>query len=303
MGKITDKIRKNADGKFFSFEFFPPKTEAGVQNLYLRMDRMISMQPLFIDLTWGAGGCTKDLSIGICEYAQNYFGTDALLHVTCTDMTVEEMKVVLKTAKDVGIQNILALRGDPSKGAPSWKPLPGGLNSAKDLVELIREEHGDYFCIGVAGFPEGHPNSKPEQDASEEICFLKQKIEAGADFILTQFFYDSSVFIEYMTACRSAGIMCPIMPGIMPLQSHSSFQKMTTFCRTRVPEKIWADLEPIKNDDEAVKTYGVKLCVEMCNALLKHGIRFFHFYTLNLERSVMAVLKELSFCGTVASRR
>ena len=292
MVKIIDKIKKNdLDEHYFSFEFFPPKTEAGVQNLYLRMDRMISMQPLFVDITWGAGGCTKDLSIGIAEHAQIYFGTDCLLHITCSDLTVAQLKEILKTAKDVGIQNILALRGDPAKGARSWKACTGGLDNAFQLVKLIREEHGDYFCVGVGGFPEGHPSSPT--DPSVEMAYLKQKIDTGADFILTQFFYDPVVFIDFVSACRATGIDCPIIPGIMPIQSYSSFEKMTTWCKTRVPVKIWEELAPIKADDEAVKAYGIQSCVDMCNTLCKAGVRFFHFHTLNLEKSGMTVLKEL----------
>jgi methylenetetrahydrofolate reductase (NADPH) len=302
MVKIIDKIKSNASEPFFSFEFFPPKTEAGVENLYLRMDRMTALQPMFIDITWGAGGCTKDLTMAICEYTQTYFGVEALMHLTCTNLTTDEIKRILNSAKEMGIQNILALRGDPPKGAISWEPVAGGCATAIDLVRLIRKEHGDYFCIAVAGFPEGHPHSKGSKD--QDLIYLKEKIDAGADFILTQFFYDPDVFVEFHEQCRSIGINCPIIPGMMPIQSYVSFKKMTTFCRTKVPEHIWAALAPVKDNDEEVKEYGVKLCQAICKAVTERcNTKGYHFYTLNLEKSVMSVLNSLGVQDSAASRR
>ncbi|KAJ1434432.1 FAD-linked oxidoreductase-like protein [Ochromonadaceae sp. CCMP2298] len=348
MVKIIDKIRANTQEPFFSFEFFPPKTEAGVENLYQRMDRMTSLQPLFVDITWGAGGCTKDLTMAICEYTQTYFGIDALMHLTCTNLTIGEIKRILQSAREAGIQNILALRGDPPKGAIAWEPTPGGCETAIDLVRLIRKEHGDYFCIAVAGFPEGHPQSNlarksgalregsmgggtasasctiisgaagASEDAGapgsssgvfsqagmeQDLQYLKQKVEAGADFVLTQFFYEPQVFVDFQTRCLELGLSCPIIPGMMPIQSYSSFKKMTSFCRTRVPEHIWQSLEPMRDNDEEVKEYGVRLCKDICDRLSQHGTRGFHFYTLNLEKSVLAVLRELGVQDSVASRR
>lgn len=312
MSKIIDKITaweaSNSPTTvenhkiYFSFEFFPPKTDAGVENLYLRMDRMTSLQPMFVDITWGAGGSTKDLTMTISEYSQTYFGVDALMHLTCTAMKVDDLKKILIQAKESGIRNILALRGDPPKGALSWEPIAGGCDNATELVKLIRKEHGDYFCIAVAGFPEGHPQNNGNDQATE-LMYLKNKIDSGADFILTQFFYDPNVFIEFVTKCKSIGINCPIIPGMMPIQSYSSFQKMTSFCRARVPLKVWRELEPIKDDDEAVKAYGVKLCSEMVRVLKASGTYGFHFYTLNLEKSIISVLQDVGVEETIASRR
>eukprot|EP00981_Chlorochromonas_danica_P013041 scaffold5714_cov161-Ochromonas_danica.AAC.3 len=263
------------------------------------MDRMTALQPIFVDVTWGAGGCTKELTMAICEYTQTYFGVDVLMHLTCTGLKVEELKAILNAAREAGIQNILALRGDPPKGSLSWEVIPGGCENAIDLVKLIRREHGDYFCIGIAGFPEGHPQAKTV-DLDRDIKYLKEKFDAGVDFMLTQFFYDPQVFLSFREKCQRAGITCPIIPGMMPIQSYSSFQKMTTFCKTKVPDKIWQDLAPVREDDEATKAYGVKLCVEMCHTLSAAGVKGFHFYTLNLEKSVTMVLTEL---GVANSRR
>jgi methylenetetrahydrofolate reductase (NADPH) len=341
--KITEEISSSDQDKvpFYSFEFFPPKTEAGVENLYLRMERMTAMQPIFVDITWGAGGSTKDLTMAISEYTQTYFGTEVLMHLTCTNLTVDQIKGILKSARAAGIQNILALRGDPPKGAINWRPIKDGLNNAIDLVKLIRAEHGDYFCIAVAGFPEGHPYSAPSRNASpvkspaaggvgeqqqqqqqqmpppppavaaagkctcsiEDIDYLKQKVDSGADFILTQFFYDPEVFLDFMRVCRDRGIACPIIPGIMPIQSYLSFQRMTNFCRTRVPDKVWADLSSFRENDEEVKAYGVDLCIKMCDTLKAAGVPGFHFYTLNLEKSISLILDGMKIKGSLATRR
>lgn len=303
MPKIIDKLNAEACsglGPFFSYEFFPPKTEAGVENLYLRMERMTAINPVFVDITWGAGGSTRDLTLDISHHAQTYLGTDVLMHLTCTGLSVEEIKAVLQQARDRGIQNILALRGDAPKGALSWEPQVDGLRHAVDLVRLIREEHGDYFGIAVAGFPEGHPASFParstgsppsasapaapdlqaEQPALErDIALLKEKLEAGADFVLTQFFYDPEVFIDYTRRCRAAGIACPIVPGMMPIQSHSQFQKMVSFCRTRVPDKIWQDLAAIKEDDEAVKVRNWAIFFLPWKHLAHAATRHTHIHT------------------------
>lgn len=310
MSKIIDKIAsystqqciRGTSVPFFSFEFFPPKTELGVENLYQRMDRMTALEPIFIDITWSAGGSSKDLTMAISEYSQTYFGVDVLMHLTCTKMLVEDLKQVLLAAKEAGIRNILALRGDPPKGAIAWEPIAGGCQNAVELVRLIRQEHGDYFCVAVAGFPEGHPQGRGT-DADTELRHLRAKVDAGADFVLTQFFYDPQVFLDYVASCRATGIQCPVIPGMMPIQSFSSFQKMTSFCRTRVPPKVWRDLESIHDDDESVKKYGIQLCKDMCRSLSEAGVPGFHFYTLNLEKSVLSILEGLGVEDSIAARR
>ncbi|CAM9925046.1 unnamed protein product, partial [Ectocarpus sp. 12 AP-2014] len=160
--KIIDKIQQAMEAKepFYSFEFFPPKTSAGVENLSARMERMATLEPLFVDVTWGAGGSTSDLTLAISANAQKYLGVEVLMHLTCTNLKVEEIKGALNKAREAGIQNILALRGDPAKGLGNWEAAEGGLRHAIDLVRLIREEHGDYFGVAVAGHPEGHVDGR-----------------------------------------------------------------------------------------------------------------------------------------------
>ena len=206
-------------------------------------------------------------------------GVDALMHLSCTGMTVDEIKQVLVAAREAGIQNILALRGDPQKGIISWEPTRGGFLHAIDLVRLIRQEHGDHFCIAVAGFPEGHPQSKSNYDM--DIMYLRDKVNAGADFILTQFFYDTAVFIDFVKRCRENDILCPIIPGMMPIQNYSSFQRMTSFCKTRVPDQILDDLAPVKEDDEAVKDYGKLLPMFTSRSLISIFIDNFTLLSRN----------------------
>eukprot|EP01114_Cavostelium_apophysatum_P016958 TRINITY_DN492_c0_g1_i1.p1 TRINITY_DN492_c0_g1~~TRINITY_DN492_c0_g1_i1.p1 ORF type:complete len:583 (-),score=137.66 TRINITY_DN492_c0_g1_i1:23-1771(-) len=299
--KVIDIINQNAAQKktFFSFEYFPPKTEKGVENLYERLDRMSELNPAWIDVTWGAGGSTSDLTLEICANAQKLVGLETMMHMTCTNMPKEQLKEGLRRAKEYGIQNILALRGDPPRGE-EWQQIEGGFAHAEDLVRFIREEHGNYFGIAVAGYPEGHIDSSSYE---EDMKHLKAKIDAGGELIVTQLFYDVSLFNKFVADCRSIGITCPIIPGIMPIHGYAGFVRMTTLCKTFVPQAIFDELEPIKADDEAVKAYGVKLGIKMCQELLATGTKALHFYTLNLEKSVIQILEGLKLVDPEVRRQ
>jgi methylenetetrahydrofolate reductase (NADPH) len=202
--------------------------------------------------------------------------------------------------RDGSIQNILALRGDPSRGVEAWEMCEGGFAHASDLVKFIREEFGDYFCICVAGYPEGHIEAK---SLDEDLAHLKEKVDAGADFIITQVFYDTSLFFEYVQKARDIGITVPIIPGIMPIQNYNAFRRMTSFCKTHVPAKIWKAIKPIRDDDAAVKQYGIELAVEMCRELLERGTPGIHVYTLNLERSARLILEGLDLIAKVDGKK
>ncbi|KAI9138489.1 methylenetetrahydrofolate reductase-domain-containing protein [Paraphysoderma sedebokerense] len=300
--KVIDKIRKSesTNSCFWSFEFFPPKTTQGVQNLYDRLERMYSLGPTFVDVTWGAGGTTADLTLEICSVAQSVYGLETCMHLTCTNMPKEKVDHALKEAKEAGIQNILALRGDPPRGQENWTACEDGFSYAIDLVKYIRQQYGDYFGIAVAGYPEGHIDNPSKE---EDLMHLKAKIDAGADYIVTQLFYDVDMFLEWVKKCRQVGINCPILPGIMPIQSYNGFKRMTSLCKTYVPQYIHDALEPIKDDDQAVKEYGVKLAVDMCNKMKEAGLLGFHFYTLNLEKSTRLILEGLQFVAPVDEAR
>jgi len=296
--KIIEKIQKllEEDNTWFSFEYFPPKTQEGVANLYRRMESMGTYGPAFADVTWGAGGSTSDLTLEICATSQKYLGLETMMHLTCTNMPLEKLRQALVTAKETGIQNILALRGDPPRGE-EWKKVEGGFSYAVDLVRYIRENFGDHFGICVGGYPEGHIDST---DHEEDLKHLKEKIDAGADFIITQLFFDTSIFLDFIKKCRAIGITCPIIPGIMPIHTYAGFKRMASLCKTFVPKALNDDLEAIKDNDEEVKAYGVKYAIEMCRTLLHAGIKGFHFYTLNLEKSVTQIVEGLGFLEGVA---
>lgn len=278
---------------YYSLEFFPPKTEAGLDNLLTRIDRMVQrLDPLFIDVTWGSS-MTAANTMAVATHAQKYLGVDVLLHLSTANMTYEQLEQVLNQAKASGIRNILVLRGDPPRGKRCWSvgDVSGGYcDRAIDLVRLIRQLHGDHFGIAVAGHPEGHPSST---SFDEEIQHLKEKVDAGADFIITQLFYDVDAFLSFVGCCREADMICPILPGIMPIQSYSSFKRMTEYCQVTVPSSVWDQIEPVKDDDEAVKAAGCEIAIDMCRRILSEAggsVDGVHFYTLNLERSVSTIL-------------
>ncbi|KAB2014380.1 hypothetical protein E1A91_D09G228900v1 [Gossypium mustelinum] len=300
--KVIDKIQSFSQdqGKVvFSFEFFPPKTEDGVDNLFERMDRMVAHNPSFCDITWGAGGSTADLTLDIANKMQNMICVETMMHLTCTNMPVEKIDHALETIKSNGIQNVLALRGDPPHGQDKFVQVEGGFSCALDLVKHIRAKYGDFFGITVAGYPEAHPDAigsngvaTPEAYQSD-LAYLKKKVDAGADLIVTQLFYDTDIFLKFVNDCRQIGITCPIVPGIMPINNYKGFVRMTGFCKTKIPDEVTAALEPIKDNDEAVKSYGIHLGTEMCRKILAHGIKTLHLYTLNMEKSALAILMNL----------
>ncbi|KAG7666898.1 hypothetical protein Ndes2526B_g09640 [Nannochloris sp. 'desiccata'] len=306
--KIVDKINEKiaAGETFYSFEYFPPKTDEGVKNLQDRQARMAALGPTFCDITWGAGGSTADLTLTIATDMQNKARVETMMHLTCTNMPVEKLEAALQQCKEAGITNILALRGDPPHGEEHFTQVEGGFSSALDLVKYIREHHGDHFGICVSGYPEAHPE-KIVDDAEEmkknywaDIDYLKQKIDAGADFIITQLFYDVDVYVQFVKDCRSVGITVPILPGIMPLMNYNGFKRMTSFCKTRVPQHITDVLETIKDSDEAIKAYGISLGTLMCERLLAAGAPGLHMYTLNLDKSAVAILRHVKLIPAAA---
>jgi len=338
--KIIDRINEcekatNGEKKpFISLEYFPPRSEEGLKNLNKRMERMrTSIKPLFSDITWGAGGSTADLTMKITKHMHET-GHTTNMHLTCTNMEKDgdPKKAVydaLKECHTCGVRNIVALRGDPAEGQEEWKAAEGGFTCALDLVKYIREYFGNDFGISVAGYPEGHPNaiSKIENnqiltaneqnrcciidgvtyacldaDYEKELDYLKQKIDAGADFIITQMFFDADTFIAFVKDCRRKGINCPIVPGLMCINNYGGFKKMTGFCKTRVPMELAAKMETFKDtkDDPAVKQFGIEFGIEISKKLIDSGlVPGLHFYTLNLEFVVNGILNGLGLLNKV----
>jgi methylenetetrahydrofolate reductase (NADPH) len=225
----------------------------------------------------------------------NYCGLETMLHMTCYNQTREEIKRYLDQAKNNGIRNILALRGDPAVGS-DWEYQENGFNYAIDLVKFIRENYGDYFCICVAGYPHGHPDSVNYDD---DLKHLKEKIDAGADFIITQLFFHADVFVKFVNDCRALGIKCPIIPGILPIQSYDSLRHICKLSKLDIPQEIIGEMEKIKGNDEAIRSYGIKSALKLCQDLFDSGLVCgVHFYTLNREVAVTAILHELSLWNT-----
>jgi methylenetetrahydrofolate reductase (NADPH) len=219
-------------------------------------------------------------------------GLDVLMHLTCTNVTVDMTRQVLQRCKEKGLCNILALRGDPPANAAEWTATEGGFAHAVDLVRFIRKEFGDFFCIGVAAYPEGHIDA---ESFDKDLQYYKEKVEAGADFGVTQLFYDTNLYFEFLKKSHAIGVpkSFDVFPGIMPIQSYAGFRRMTGLCKTFVPKAIDEALEPIKDNESAVKEYGVDLAVQMCKELMEGGVPGLHLYTLNLEKSATAICEKL----------
>ncbi|KZT09600.1 methylenetetrahydrofolate reduct [Laetiporus sulphureus 93-53] len=297
--KLNQKIAEYREiHPFFTFEFFPPKTDQGFDNLLSRISRLVSLNPLAVSITWGAGGSTKDRSLELAGLTQSEHGVDTILHLTCTNMKQGMVDEALRDAKARGIQSILALRGDPPRGEEYWISTDPRFNHGADLVSYIKSspEFSSDFCIGVAVYPDGHPDRGTDEEG--ELEHLKQKVNAGADFIITQLFYDVDGFLQWVKKVRQKGIQIPIIPGIMPIQTYASFLRMTKLCGTRVPPSLMSDIVPLRHDDQKVKDYGVGLAIKMIRQLTADGdIRGVHFCTLNLEKSVTRVLEGLGWAG------
>ncbi|CAK7904521.1 hypothetical protein CAAN1_13S00958 [[Candida] anglica] len=292
--RISDKLQQahscaNPPPATFSFEFFVPKTSQGVQNLYDRMDRMYDLNPVFVDITWNAGGRSSTLTNEMVYTAQSALGLETCMHLTCTNMAVELIDEALDKAYTSGCENILALRGDPPlDGSEST----GHFKYAKDLIVYIKEKYGNHFNIGVAAYPEGHPE---ENDDDNVIKYLKEKCDAGADFIVTQMFYDADNFISWCARLRKVGINIPIIPGIMPISTYAAFIRRAKWSEIKIPQHFLDALESIKEDDYLVRERGTELVSEMCTKLLNSGyVNHLHFYTMNLERATVMILERLN---------
>merc|ERR1719482_2353366 len=251
---------------------------------------------MWIDVTWGAGGSTSETTTTLCETAMDVTGLDVLMHLTCTNVTTEETRKVLQRCKDKGLCNILALRGDPPKDQENWTATEGGFAHAVDLVRFIRKEFGDYFCIGVAAYPEGHIDA---ESFDKDLRYYKEKVDAGADFGVTQLFYDPNLYFEFLRKSHAIGVpkSFDVFPGIMPIQSYAGFKRMTGLCKTFVPKAIDEALELIKDNEAAVKEYGIEQAVQMSRELMEGGCPGLHLYTLNLEKSATAICEKLGLVG------
>ncbi|KEP53927.1 methylenetetrahydrofolate reductase [Rhizoctonia solani 123E] len=294
--KLTEKLATyRSDTPYFTFEFFPPRTDQGYSNLLTRISGLASLKPVATSVTWGAGGSTRDRSLDLAGFCQADNDLDTILHLTCTNMEKGTIDEALMTAMERGVSTVLALRGDPPRGEEYWIPTDPRFQHAEDLVTYIKQHptFASHFCVGVAGYPDGHSEGGSEE---EQLTHLKRKVDAGAEFIITQLFYDVEKFKSWLRKVRSTGITVPVIPGVMPLQTYATFTRMTDLCKATVPLHIQANLDAIKHDDQLVKEYGVSLAVSMIRSILVDGdVKGVHFCTLNLEKSVRKILDELGW--------
>ena len=274
-----------------SFEFFPPKTPEGDRALMEKtIPALMKLKPDYCSVTYGAGGSTRDKTLMIVDRIQREHGLTAMTHLTCVNSTAAQLADVLAEAKSRGIKNILALRGDPPGGTGDFKKADGGFEFSYELVAFVRRTGG--FSIGTAGFPEGHMACKEGKYADWQ--HLKNKIDAGADFVLTQLFFDNADFLEFWNHLRNKlGVTIPICPGIIPILSAAQIKRFTTMCGARIPAPLQQRLHELENSDEAATAFGIEYATQQCAELLKAGVPGLHFYTLNKAHSTTQILKNL----------
>jgi methylenetetrahydrofolate reductase (NADPH) len=285
--KIRNRL--NPSKPCFSFEFFPPKTTEGEHNLWHTLEDLRALQPGFVSVTYGAGGSTRDRTIGLVTQIKQRTGIEAMAHLTCVGHTREELVGVLDTLRDAKIENVLALRGDPPKGETTFKPVAGGLTYANELVEMIREREYP-FCLGSACYPEGHLETPLRE---RDLGHLKLKVDAGLDFLITQLFFDNAFYFDFVERARRAGINVPIVPGIMPITNYEQIGRFIRLCGATMPMRLQLQLEKIKDDPEAVMQLGVAHATVQCVELLARGVPGIHFYTLNKSPATRMIVTAL----------
>ncbi|HOW28372.1 MAG TPA: methylenetetrahydrofolate reductase [NAD(P)H] [Elusimicrobiota bacterium] len=284
--KISELLKKIKPS--FSFEFFPPKTDEDVRQLFQTAETLKALNPTYVSVTWGAGGSTHRKTIDtVCGIKKN-LGIDTLAHLTCVGASQDDLTAILGELQERGVENILALRGDPPKGETQFVPAPDGFSHADQLVAHIRRSWG--FCIGVACYPERHPESaSPEADIDHFIG----KVEAGADFAATQLFFDNRFYFEFVEKVAKRGVRIPILPGLMPITSVSQIKRFTSLCGATVPKALMAELERRQDDPAAVIQLGIEHSTRQAEELLRRGAPGIHFYTMNRSLSTEKIVRNL----------
>lgn len=273
-----------------SLEFFPPKDEAGVESLRTAATTLKRMNPDFVSVTYGAGGTTRDRTAQVSALLKYELGFTVMPHLTCVGHTRTELGAVADRIYDGGFRNIMTLRGDPPKGSTEFKATADGLRHANELVALLKSRHDD-FCLGVAGYPEKHPEA-PSLD--NDLENLKRKVDAGAAFVTTQLFFDNTLYYRFVDKCRAAGIKVPIVPGIMPVLSLKQIQRFTSMCGASLPAKLITRLEVAAEDMDVVETIGIDWALTQIRDLLANGAPGYHLYILNRAKGALALTAGLS---------
>ena len=288
MKKITDLFKTRE--KTFSFELFPPKTPEGFQKLLGTIEQLCALKPDFISCTYGAGGGNRDKTFDIVQHIQEKHQCISVAHLTCVLHTKEEIKNILTDIQNRGINNVLALRGDPPQDNPGWTPGAENFKYSSELCAFIRRNFGDHFGIGVAGFPEGHILCR---DRERDAQYLKIKIDNGADFVITQLFFNNQDYFDYVKRLRTIGVQARVLPGILPITDYPGLLRFCNLCGATVTEEVKRIFEPIQNDKEKTLEAGITFAVRQCRELLTGGAPGLHFYTLNKLHPTDAILNEV----------
>ena len=284
--RISDLLERRRP--IFSFEFFPPKTDEGRQTLEGTLEVLKDDRPDYVSVTYGAGGTTRNSTVEITKSIKQDLGIEAMAHLSCVGEPSERLAEILGDIDSAGIENVLALRGDPPRGETQWRPHPGGLSYSVELIRLIRKRYD--FCVGAACFPEVHPDAP---DRESDLRYAREKVEAGASFLITQLFFDNELYFGFVEDARAAGVDVPIIPGIMPITNYGQIKRFTEMCGASIPDELTTQLDGRADDPEAVAELGVAYATLQCSDLLARGAPGIHFYTLNRSPSTRAILAAL----------
>ena len=284
--KLADLYARS--GLTLSVEFFPPKTEKGEENLFSEIAIIKRLNPGFCSVTYGAGGSTRDKTVGLVESIHSECGLEVMCHLTVVGQSKVEARAILARLKEKGIENVLALGGDPPQGMTDWRPHPDGFHHA---IELVREAMGfGCFSVAVAGFPECHPRATSR---AADLRFLKEKVDAGAVAVITQLFFENDDYFRFVEDLRKLGVAVPIVPGVLPILSAPQVRRFAALCSSKIPPKLDRELAKVENDDGAAVEMGIEYASRQCEQLITFGVPGVHFYSLNKAYSVQAICKNL----------
>lgn len=277
------------DGHIFSFEFFPPKDDDGMQRLYDTIDALKPLNPSFVSVTYGAAGSTRGKTVELVKKIKWEIGIEAMAHLTCVGHTRDELYGVLKELEEVGIENVIALRGDPPKGETVFVKPEEGFEYAFELVKLLKEHF--HFCVAVAGYPEGHIECP---DRKKDLEHLKMKVDAGGELVITQLFFNNEDYFRFVDAAHNAGIQAPVIAGIMPITNFAQIKRFASMCGASIPKTLNDALERCNDNLQEVEKIGIEYATRQCDELLENRIPGIHFYTLNKSLATKTIFENLS---------
>ena len=284
--RISDILK--TDRRAVSFEFFPPKDDAGFAALFATIEALKALDPSYVSVTYGAGGSTRRKTVDLVKRIKHEIGIESMAHLTCVGANRDEIGSVLDDLAAAGLENVLPLRGDPPKGESEFVPTPGGFRYANELVAFIRERHS--FCLGGACYPEKHPEAP---SAEADLDNLKRKVDAGVDFLITQLFFDNDDYLRFRERAVAAGVRVPILAGIMPILNVKQIKRFTRMCGASLPDALRRKIEAVEDDAEAVRQVGIYHATRQCEDLLREGAPGIHFYTLNRSTATRAIYQSI----------